>query len=161
MLMQQLKYATCWLRNQLQQQLSMDIMIDSLSSFPKKMWLWLYGAPKSLATSCPLCGFMQVKRWQENIWQLAKRTSGHTNVLTQWTGNTWTLLSRTRQICTRCGGPSNIWVSAVQEFRLAVTLVSHFPTSDAQIADDRSQLHTSCSAPMMTTLDYWLKMLTN
>ena len=48
-------------------------MTDSLSSFPKKMWLWLYGAPKSLAISHPLCGFMQVKRWQENIWQLAKK----------------------------------------------------------------------------------------
>ncbi len=136
-------------------------MTDSLSSSPRKMWLWLYGSTKSLATSCPLCGSMQVKRWQGNIWQLAKRTSGQMSVLTCWTGNTWTLLSRTRRICTGCGGPSNIWVFVVQGFRSAVTLVSCFLTSDAQIVDDGRQQHSSCSAPMTTAPDYLLKSSMN
>ena len=71
------------------------------------------------------------------------------------------LALKNTRICTRCGGPSNIRVSAVQGFRSAVTPVSCFPTSDAQIADNMRQQHTSCSAPMMTAPDYWLKMLTN
>ena len=61
----------------------------------------------------------------------------------------------------KCGGPSNIWVSAVQGFRLAVTPVSCFLMSNAHIADNGRQRHTSCSALMMTAPDYWLKMLTN
>jgi hypothetical protein len=134
---------------------------DSLSSFPKKMWLWLYGALKSLAISCPLCGFMQEKRWQENIWQLSKRTSGQTGCFDVMDWEHLDLALKNKADMYKCGSPSNIWVSAVQGFRLAVTSVSCFLTSNAQIADNGRQQHTSCSALMMTTPDYWLKMLTN
>jgi hypothetical protein len=88
-------------------------MIDSLSFSPRKMWHWLYGATKSPAISPPICGSTLLKRWQGNIWPLVLRTSGQMNVSMWWTGNTWTLPSRTRQICTKYGGLNNIWAFVV------------------------------------------------
>ena len=109
----------------------------------------------------PLCGSIQVKRWQENIWQLAKRTSGHTNVLTQWTGNTWTLLSRTRPICIGYGGQNSIQASVAQGSRLAATRAIFLRTKDAQIAVGKRLLHISCSALTTTAPAYWLRTWMN
>ena len=125
-------------------------------SSPRRMWPCLYGATKSLETYSHLCSSMPVKRQQEHIWQLVKRTSGQTNVSMQWTGNIWSLLSRSRRICTRFGGPSNIRVSAVQGSMLTATpvLVRYSQTRGVQFAAKQRAQYTLCSASMKTALDY-------
>ncbi len=128
---------------------------------PNKDGALIIGAIKSLATSRLPCGTMQAKRRQGNIWQIAKRISGQMNVSTQWTGNTWNWLSRTRQICTGYGGLSKFQVSAVQGFKLAATTVIWFLTSNALTVEDARLQHTLCSPRMTTALDYWSKMLMN
>jgi hypothetical protein len=74
--------------------------------------LFIWGNKLTGNISSPL-QFHASKEVERNIWPLVNRTSGQTNVLMQWTGNIWTLPLSPRRICTRFGGPNNIWVSAV------------------------------------------------
>ncbi len=136
-------------------------MIGSLSFSPRKMWHWLYGATKSPAISPPICGSTRVKRWHRNIWPLDPRTSGQMNVSTRWTGNTWTLPSRTRQICTKYGSLNNIRAFVVQGSRLAATPANSSPMRDAQIAEDGRWPPISCFALTTNTPDYWSRTLMN
>jgi hypothetical protein len=77
----------------------MAIMTAQLSYSRKKTSLSSYGATKTQVITLLTYVFTQVRRWQEGIWLPAPEINGRTTASTQWTGNTWTSLSRTSLIC--------------------------------------------------------------
>jgi hypothetical protein len=115
--------------------------------------LFIWGNKLTGNISLPL-RFHASKEVARKYLATIKRTNGQTNVSMQWTENIWTLPLSPRRICTRFGGPSNIWVSVVQGFRLANTPVRYSQTRDVQITAREKSQRTLCSAPMKTALDY-------